>query len=613
MGQLVADALVARLRAWGVHRVFGYAGDGIDPLLGALRRAGGDPAYVGARHEEGAALMASGHAKFTGEVGCCVATHGPGAIHLLNGLYDAKLDGKPVVALVGQQHRSALGSTYMQEIDTGALFKDVCAAYAATVTVPEQLHLVVDRAIRTAIAERAPTAVILPHDVQQAEVPDSPPHAHGVVSSSVGVELGRVAPSERALNAAVEVLAAGERVAVLVGQGASGAAEEVLAVADRLGAGIATSLLGKPVLDEDLPHVCGCVGHLGTSAAQRLMDGCDTLLMIGTNDPWTEFLPAPGQARAVQIDIDGSRVGMRYPTEVNVVGDAAVTLRELLPRLPAGHGVAGRPGERPGDRPEDRPAARRAWRTEVERWVAEWRHELERRALAPATPLNPELVFRELDARLPDHALLGVDVGSVTYWYARHLRLHGRVRAHLSSTLASMGSGVPYALAAKLAHPDRPVLALVGDGAMQMNGINELITVAHRWFDWPDPRLVVLVLRNDDLNEVTWEQREMEGDPRFDASQDVPPFDYAGYARLLGLGGIRVDSPDAVGPAWDEALRADRPVLVEAVVDPATPLLAPKLTEEQAANLAAGLDAEGTAEAARARDRLRAEGAELPG
>jgi pyruvate dehydrogenase (quinone) len=435
--------------------------------------------------------------------------------------------------------------------------------------------------------------VILPHDVQGAEVSDQPPHAHGVVASSVGVELGRILPSERALNAAAEVLAAGERVAILVGQGAAGAAEEVLAVADRLGAGIATSLLGKPVLDEDLPHVCGCIGHLGTSAAQRLMDGCDTLLMIGTNDPWTEFLPAPGQARAVQIDIDGSRVGMRYTTEVNVVGDAAATLRELLPRLPSRDGVA------------------HPWRTEVERWVADWRHELERRALAPARPLNPQRVFRELDARLPAHALLGVDVGSVTYWYARHLRLRGRVRAHLSSTLASMGSGLPYALAAKLAHPDRPVLALVGDGAMQMNGINELITVAHRWLDWPDPRIPVLVLRNDDLNEVTWEQRETEGDPRFDASQDVPPFDYAGYARLLGLGGIRVDTPDAVGPAWDEALHADRRVLIEAVVDPATPLLAPKLTKDQARNLATGLGAEGTTKADRARTALRAEGAHL--
>jgi pyruvate dehydrogenase (quinone) len=593
MTRLVADAVVGRLRDWGVHRMFGYAGDGIDPLLAALRRAGGDPEYIGARHEEGAALMASGHAKFTGEVGCCIATHGPGAIHLLNGLYDAKLDGKPVVAVVGQQHRSALGSTYQQEIDTGTLYKDVCGAYVATVTVPEQVLLVVDRAVRTALAQRAPTAVILPHDVQQMEMPESLPHEHGVVPSSVGIEMPTVVPPAEALDDAAALLAAGERVALLVGQGAAGAAPEVREVAERLGAGVATSLLGKPVIDESLPYVCGCIGHLGTDAAQRLMDGCDTLLMVGTNDPWTEFYPAPGQARAVQVDIDGRHVGMRYPTEVNLVGDAAETLRGLLSRLP--------------DR--SAPPDSSGWRVEVEGWVSAWWEELERRALTGAEPLNPQRVFHELAPRLPGDALIAVDVGSVTYWYSRYLRLGGRVPAHLSSTLASMGSGLPYAIAAKLAHPDRPVLALVGDGAMQMNGINELITVAQRWRTWSDPRLVVLVLHNGDLNEVTWEQREMEGDRRFDASQDVPPFDYAGYARLLGLDGVRIDTPGAVGAAWGAALRTDRPVLIEAVVDPATPLLPPKLTDAQVGNLASALDAEGTPEADRARAGLTALGA----
>lgn len=583
MGSLVADAVVERLQAWGVHRIFGYPGEGIDPLLAALRRAGGDPAYVGARHEEGAALMATGHAKYTGGVGCCLATHGPGAVHLLNGLYDAKLDGQPVVALVGQQHRSALGSTYQQEVDTTSLFKDVCAAYVATVTVPEQVPLVVDRAVRTALAQRAPTAVVLPHDVQALELPDEAPHGHGTMVSSVGLELGTVVPPDAALDRAADVLRAAERPAVLVGRGAARAVPQVLAVADRLGAGIATSLLGKPVVDEDLPHVCGCIGHLGTDAAQELMDGCDTLLMVGTNDPWTEFLPAPGQARAVQVDIDGRHVGMRYPTEVNLVGDAGPTLDRLLDRLGSADGTAA------------------VWRQRVEGWVQAWHRELERRALEPGLPLNPQRVFHELAPRLPAEALVAVDVGSVTYWYSRYLRLHGRIPAHLSSTLASMGSGLPYGLAAKLEHPDRPVLALVGDGAMQMNGINELITVADRWRSWADPRFVVLVLRNDDLNEVTWEQRESEGDPRFDVAQDVPRFDYAGYARLLGLGGVRLESAAVVGPAWDEALAADRPTLLEAVVDPATPLMPPKLTRAQAANLSAGLGAEGSGEADRAR------------
>jgi pyruvate dehydrogenase (quinone) len=590
MTTLVADAVIARLREWGVRRIFGYPGEGIDPLLAALRRAAGDPEYVGARHEEGAALMATGHAKYTGEVGCCLATHGPGAVHLLNGLYDAKLDGAPVVAIVGQQHRSALGGTYQQELDTASLFKDVCAAYLATVTVPEQIPLVVDRAVRTALAERAPTAVILPHDVQALEMPARPPHRHGAMVSAVGLDLGTVLPSDVGLDRAAAILGAGERPALLVGRGAAHAVDEVLAVADRLGAGIATSLLGKPVLDEDLPNVCGCIGHLGTDAAQRLMDECDTLLMVGTNDPWTEFLPAPGQARAVQIDIDGRQVGMRYPTEVNLVGDAGPSLRQLLPRL------------------VERRAERQPWRARVEDWVADWWKELERRALLPGVPLNPQRVFHELSPRLPDDALVAVDVGSVTYWYSRYLRLRGRTPAHLSSTLASMGSGLPYALAAKLAHPDRPVVALVGDGAMQMNGINELITVADRWRSWADPRLVVLVLRNDDLNEVTWEQRESEGDPRYDEAQDVPPFDYSGYARLLGLGGRRVDQATAVGRAWDEAFAADRPMVIEAAVDPATPLLPPKLTDAQVGNLAAGLGAEESAQAERAYDGLGDQG-----
>jgi len=587
MGDLVADALVQRLQAWGIDRVFGFAGDGIDPLLAALSRADG-PEYVGARHEEGAALMAVGHAKFTGSIGCCVATHGPGAIHLVNGLYDAKLDSRPVVALVGQQHRSALGTTYQQEIDTASLLKDVCSAYTATVTVPEQLLVVVDRAIRTALARRAPTAVILPHDVQQLEMPEVRPHRHAVVASSVGFTPPHVVPRDEVLRQAADLLDAGERVALLVGQGAAAGADQVREVARRLGAGIATSLLGKPVIDELTPGLCGCIGHLGSTAAQRLMEECDTLLMIGTNDPWTEYLPVPGQARAVQIDIDGSRVGLRYPTEVNLVGDTAETLDRLLPLLAAREPTS--------------------WRNRVDAWIADWRGELDRRAhLRMDGGANPQRFLHELSPLLPDDAMVALDVGSVTYWYSRHLNLRGTVQAHLSSTLASMGSALPYALAAKLAHPDRLVVALLGDGAMLMNGINELVTVAQRWRDWPDPRLPVLVLRNDDLNEVTWEQREMEGDARFAPSQDVPPFDYAGYGRLLGLAAIRVERDGEVAPAWHLALEADRPMIIEAVVDPATPLLPPTLGDEQLRHLRDALEAERSQTAERARSSFEAE------
>lgn len=592
MTTLVADALVARLRRWGIERVFGYSGDGIDPILAAIARTDGGVELVTARHEESAALMATGHAKWTGGTGCCLATHGPGAIHLLNGLYDAKLDKRPVVAIIAQQHRTAIGSGYQQEIDAGTLFKDVCGAYLATVTTPEQLHLVVDRAIRTAQARRQPTCVIVPHDVQQMEAPDEPPHQHGAMETAVGWAPPRVLPDEAALDAAAAVLDAGERIAIVAGQGAARASDELVAVADRLGAGVAKALLGMAVLPDDLPYVTGAIGHLGTTASDLMARECDTLLLVGTNEPYTEYLPAPGQARAVQIDIDGTNLGGRYPTEVNLAGDAAETLRALLPRL----------AERD----------RSAWRSRVEASVRDWWEVLDRRAHREAEPLNPQLLFHELSPRLPDDALLAVDVGSTTYWYARHIRMRGTMAGHLSSTLASMGSALPYAVAAKLAHADRLVVALAGDGAMQMNGINELITVSRMWRDWDDPRLPILVLDNGDLGEVTWEQREMEGDPRFPASQSVASVPYAEWARLLGLDGIVVEHPDAVVPAWEQALAADRPFLLHARVDPAVPLTPPRYPSGTEA-LLAGLDQETGPVAERARRLVLAELADQGG
>lgn len=573
----VADGVVGRLVDWGVERVFGYAGDGIDPLLAALRRREADVELVTARHEEMAAFMATGHAKYSGTVGVCLATQGPGAIHLLNGLYDAKLDRQPVVAIVGQVVTTALGSGYLQEVDLHTLFKDVCAQYVQTVMAPEQLPHVLDDAFRTARATSSPVCVIVPHDVQKADLPELG-QEHGVVVSSTAIARPRAVPHDDDLRRAADVLAAGERVAVLVGQGARGATEQVRAVVERLGAGLTTSLLGKPLLDESLPYHCGVMGHLGTTASADLMAGCDTLLVVGSNDPWTEFYPAPGQARAVQVDLTGRNVGAKYPVEAPLVGDAAETLEALLPLLP----------ERAG------------WRTEVEGFVRGWQDVAARRVEQRTAALNPQLVVHELSAHLPADAQVAVDVGSVTYWYARFLRLPAGVPAHLSSTLASMGSALPYGLAAKLLHPDRPVVALAGDGAMQMNGINELVTVAARWRDWADPRFAVLVLDNRDLAEVSWEQREMEGDPRFGTSQQVPDFPYAGYAELLGLRGIRVERPDQVADAWREALAADRPVVVEAVVDRDTPLLAPRMPQEKVDQMRRGLaqEADGGAAAA---------------
>ncbi|MBS4754268.1 thiamine pyrophosphate-requiring protein [Nocardioides sp. zg-ZUI104] len=581
--RLVADLVVERFRAWGVPRVFGYSGDGINPVMGALRRAAGDPAFVQARHEESAALMATGHAKYTGGVGVVLSTQGPGAVHLLNGLYDAKLDHQPVVAVVGQQPTTALGAEYQQELDLTALFSDVAAQYVQAVLAPEQAGMVLDRAFRTALATRSPCVVVLPHDVQTQPAPAVPPHEHGVVATSPQWRAPRVLPADDDLADAAEVLNAGRRVALLVGQGARDAGATVRAVAERLGAGVTTSLLGKPWWDETLPTSCGVMGHLGTTASAWLMQHCDTLLMVGTNDPWTEFYPAPGQARAVQVDLDGRHLGNRYPVEVGLVGDADETLSALLPLLT--------------ERTDT------GWRAQVAGEVERWQRIAEERAALGAVPLNPERVVRALSAHLPETAQVSVDVGSVVYWYARHLRLPPGVPAHLSSTLASMGSGLPYGLAAKLAAPDRPVVALVGDGAMQMNGIAELVTLASRWQDWADPHFVVLVLHNNDLAEVTWEQRETEGDPRYDVSQSLPDFPYARYAELLGLGGIRIDSPADVDDAWAHAFTAGRPVVIEAIVDPDVPLLPPfPAGAEKMDSFRRALDAEDGSE--RARDLL---------
>jgi pyruvate dehydrogenase (quinone) len=591
---LVSDAFVARLREWGVHRVFGYAGDGIDPLLAALNRAGGDPELVTTRHEEMAAFMASGHAKYTGEIGVCLATQGPGAIHLLNGLYDAKLDRKPVLAIVGQVVSTALGSGYLQEVDLQTLFKDVCGQYVQTVASPTQFPLVLDNALRTAIATSSPTCVIVAHDVQKAELPEQPPHSHGAVVTSPALARPRVLPQDADLDRAAEVLRTATKPALLVGQGAYGAAGEVVAVAERLGAGIATSLLGKPVLDESLPYHCGVMGHLGTTASAQLMRSCDALLIVGSSDPWTEFYPAPGQARTVQVDIAPRNLGAKTQVEVGLAGDARETLPALLDRLGPGSPADGQ------------------WRAQVEGFVRDWHDVAERRARNPQPGgdgrLNPQLVVHELSAQLPADAMVGIDVGSVTYWYARFLRLPPGVPAHLSSTLASMGSAVPFGIAAKLAAPDRPVVALAGDGAMLMNGINELVTVAHRWRDWADPRFVVLVLNNGDLSEVSWEQREMEGDPRYPVSQEVPAFPFAGYAELLGLRGIRVDKPDQLAEAWRDALTADRPCVVEALTDPDTPLLAPLQPAEKVEQMLAGIEQEHDGAATAARVRAQREG-----
>jgi pyruvate dehydrogenase (quinone) len=571
MNHTVADFVIARLQQWGVNRLFGYPGDGINGLMGAIARAVPEMEFVRARHEEMSAFMACGHAKFTGEVGVCMATSGPGAIHLLNGLYDAKLDHMPVVAIVGQQARASLGSDFQQEVDLVTLFKDVASAYVETVTSPTQVRHVVDRALRVAIAERTVTAIIIPKDVQEEPAVASPPREHGSTYSGAGAVQPRLYPDELALDRAAQLINAGERVAILAGAGALEATDELVTLAEITGGGIAKALLGKCAAPDDLAFVTGSIGLLGTSASWHLMQACDTLIMVGTTFPYAEFLPPDGQARAVQIDIAPRNVGMRYPTEVNLIGDAGETLRRLLPRL--------------------RPRTDRSFRQSIERWVEKSWADIEARSMTEAEPVNPQRVFWELSARLPESVMICGDSGSHTNWFARNLCLRRGMRASLSGKLASMGSALPYAVAAKFAFPDRPTLAIVGDGAMQMNGLSELITVKQYWRRWSHPGFVVAVVNNRDLNQVTWEQRVLNGDPRFDAAQAVEDFSYAGFAEMLGFTGLRVDRPSEIVPAWHLAFTSTRPVVIEFITDPNVPPLPSHVTVDQARNLLRALAA----------------------
>jgi pyruvate dehydrogenase (quinone) len=564
----VADYLLERLRDWDVRHVFAYAGDGINGILAAWGRADNKPQFVQARHEEMAAFEAVGYAKFTGRVGVCMATSGPGAIHLLNGLYDAKLDHVPVVAIVGQTNRSAMGGSYQQEVDLLSLYKDVASEYVQMVTVPEQLPNVLDRAIRTALASRAPTAIIIPADVQELEY-SAPTHAFKMVPSSIGTDWPVATPHDEAILRAAEVLNAGTKVAILAGQGARGARRELEEIAELLGAGVAKPLLGKDVLSDELPYVTGSIGLLGTRPSYELMMNCDTLLTVGSSFPYTQFLPKFDQARGVQIDIDGRFIGMRYPNEVNLVGDAAATLRALIPHL---------------KRQEDR-----SWRDGIESNVARWWESMDAEAHVEADPVNPMLLFHELSTRLPANAIVAADSGSAANWYARQLKFRGEMRGSLSGTLATMGPGVPYGIGAKFAHPERPVIVFAGDGAMQMNGLAELITIKHYWEQWSDPRLIVAVLHNNDLNQVTWEMRAMEGAPKFVESQVLPDVNYAEFARSLGLNAIAVDDPAQLGRAWDEALSADRPTVLDVRTDPSVPPIPPHATFEQAKDAATAL------------------------
>lgn len=564
MVQTVGDYLVRRLRDWQVTRIFGFPGDGINGLMGALNRAEDTDHsidFIQVRHEENAAFMACAHAKYTGEVGVCMATSGPGAVHLLNGLYDAKMDHQPVVAIVGQQARAALGGDYQQEVDLINLYKDVANEYVHMATVPEQVRHLIDRAFRIAKNQRTVTCIIFPNDLQDVDFKE-PERAHSTIHSTYQYADPVILPQKSELQKAADLLNSGSKVAMLVGAGALNASAEVEEVAELLGAGVAKALLGKAVLPDDLPYVTGPIGLLGTKPSWDMMTDCDTLLMVGSSFPYSEFLPKEGQAKGIQIDIDGRMLGIRYPMDVNLQGDSKLTLQQLIPLL---------------KRKEDR-----SWRKTIEDNVSEWWKVLEARAHNSADPINPQLVFYTLSPKLPDNCILSSDSGSSANWFARDLKIRRGMMSSLSGNLATMCPGVPYAIAAKFAYPDRMPIALVGDGAMQMLGNNGLITIAKYWKRWKNGKLMIVVLNNRDLNQVTWEQRIMEGDPKYEASQDVPDFPYADYAKMLGLEGVKIEKPEDLNESLDFALSLDRPVVVDVYTDPSVPPLPPHITFKQA-------------------------------
>jgi pyruvate dehydrogenase (quinone) len=584
----VSEFVIQRIREWGVSRVFGFPGDGIgefDGALGAADRAGDGFEYIRPTHEEICALMATAHAKFTGEVGVCFATSSPGAFHLLNGLYDAKMDNQPVVALVGQQGLAAFGTFTQQESNLERTFADV-AVYVQTIVTPEQAQAVVDTAFRTAIVNRQPAVIVLPHDVQSMKTHELGPELWVSRSSAVAPSTRVVGPMDE-LQRAADIINAGERITLLVGAGAGDASDEVLELAERVGAGIITTLRGKPVVSSDVPYHSQQLGLLGTLPSLHQMDDCDTLVMLGTNYPYGQFLPGSDQARGIQIDLRAEQLGLRYPTEVNLWGDVKATLTAMMPLV-----------EKTSDR---------AWQDKIADEMRGWEDEMRAQAmLSYPDGANPRRVYYELNSRLPDDAIVTADAGTTADWYGHHIRLHGSMKGDLSGRLATMLAAMPYAVAAKFAYPERPVICTIGDGAFQMLGMNELITVKKYLERWSDQQFIIVVMHNDDLSQVSWEMRTEDGNPVWPGSQDVESVDYAGWAELLGFQGIRVRSDDEIGRAWDNAFDHHGVTLIDAYVSKNVPPLPPHITREYAENVGRALLSGDPDEFAVIRDSARA-------
>jgi pyruvate dehydrogenase (quinone) len=564
MAVTAADVLLDALHDWGVDVVFGLPGDGINGIMEALRKRQDQIRFVQVRHEESAAFMACGYAKFTGRLGVCLATSGPGGLHLLNGLYDAKLDGQPVLALTGLPYHDVIGTCTQQDVELDKVFADV-AKYNVRVMGPEHVESVAHLACRTALAYNGVSHITFPVDLQDAAVErkgskrNVPGHTSDVFARSARL------PAEDDLQRAAEILTAGKKIAILAGRGALGATTELEQIAEILGAPIVKALLGKAAVPDDSPYTTGQIGLLGTRPSQEVMEGCDTLLLVGTAFPYIEFLPKPGQARAVQIELDSMRVGLRYPVEVGLVGDSRRTLQALLPLL---------------RRNDDR-----RFLEQAQSGMREWWQLIEERGTRADVPMKPQVVAWELGKRLRDDAIVCSDSGTVATWWARQIRARRGQMYSLSGMLASMANGLPYAIAAQIAYPERQCVAFVGDGGFSML-MAELATCVK--YKLP---IKVVIVKNNTLGMIKWEQMVFLGNPEYGC--ELQPIDFAAFARACGATGFTVEDPGQCGAVLDQALANPGPVVVEAVVDPFVPPMPPKVTVEQATKFAEAL-AKGT-------------------
>jgi pyruvate dehydrogenase (quinone) len=559
MAQTAALTMVDALIDWGVEVVFGMPGDGINGIMEALRQRQDQVRFIQVRHEESAAFMACAYAKFTGKLGVCLATSGPGGLHLLNGLYDAKLDGQPVLAITGHHFHDLIGTHGQQDVDLDRVFADV-SVYSTRVMGPSHVEQVTDIACRTALAYRGVAHINFPVDLQEHTSGERSKRARPGHTSDVFAR-GAAVPREDSLQKAAEILNAGKKPVILAGRGALGAADELEQVAETLGAPIAKALLGKAAVPDDSPYTTGSIGLLGTRPSQEAMEECDTLLIAGSSFPYIEFLPKPGQARAVQIDLDPVRIGLRYPVEVGLVGDCRSSLSALLPLL---------------RKNEDRRFLEKA-----QEGMKEWSQLMEERATRQDMPMKPQVVARELGRQLSDRAIVCCDSGTVATWWARHIPARRGQMHSLSGTLASMANALPYAIAAQVAYPDRPCIAFMGDGAFSML-MAEFVTCVK--YQLP---VKVVVIKNDTLGQIKWEQMVFLGNPEYGC--DLQPIDFAAVARACGGAGYTLERPQDCEGVLREALASPGPALVEAVVDPFEPPMPAKVSLEQAAKFARSL------------------------